>query len=108
MNKLRARDDLRRNLVNLRASVIDPTTLPTGDHVAQLSKDAVRTNTKRAFLKAGHDSAYKQPPLGPDFEGLTVATLRDPATFKRHAFFARVLLSEQSQQRSATTDSPVP
>ena len=92
MNKLRARDDLRRNLVNLRTSVITPITLPTWDHIAQLSKDAFRTNTKRTFLKADHDSAYKQLPLGPDFAGITVSPLRGPTTSKWHAFFPRALL----------------
>ena len=92
MNKLRARDDLRRNLVNLRTSVIAPITLPTRDHIAQLSKDAFRANTKWAFLKADHDSSYKQPPLDPDFAGITVVTLRGPTTSIWHALFPRALL----------------
>ena len=92
MNKLRACDDLRRNLVNLCAAVITPITPPTWDHIAQLIRDAFRTYTKWTFLKADRDSAYKQLPLGPDFAGLTVVTLRAPATSKRHSFFPRVLL----------------
>ena len=46
MHKLRARVDLLRNLVKLRTSVITPITLPTWDHIAQLSKGACVTNTK--------------------------------------------------------------
>ena len=76
MNKLRACEDIRQNMVKLRTSVITPITLPTWDHIAQLSKDAYRGNTKRTFLKADHDSAYKQLPLDPDFSGITVVTLR--------------------------------
>ena len=62
MNKLRECDDIRHNLVNLRTSVITPITIPTWDHIAQLSKDAFRTNTKWTFLKADHDSAYNNFP----------------------------------------------
>ena len=92
MGKLRACDDLRRNLVNLWTSVITPITLPTWDHIAQLRRDAFRTNTKWTFLKADHDSAYKQLPLDPDFAGITVVALRGPATSKWHSFFPRALL----------------
>ena len=92
MRKLRACGDLRQNMVNRRTSVITPITLPTWDHIAQLSKDAYRANTKWTFLKADHDSAYKQLPLDPDCAGITVVTLRGPATSKWRAFFPRVLL----------------
>ena len=92
MNKLRARDDLRHNLVNLCTSVIAPITLPTWDHIAQLSKDCFRADAKCTFLKADRDSAYKQLPLDPDFAGPAVETPRDPTSSKRRAFFPRALL----------------
>ena len=92
MNKLRACGDLRQNMVNLRPSFITPITLPTWDHIAQLSKGAYSTNDKWSFLKADRDSSYKQLPLGPDFAGITVVTPRGPAASKWHAFFPRVLL----------------
>ena len=67
MDKLRACGDLRQNMVNLRTSVITPITLPTWGHIAKLSKDACRTNTKWTFQKADRDSSYKQLPLDTDF-----------------------------------------
>ena len=44
--KLRACDDLRRSMVNLRTSVTTPITLPTWDHIAQLSKLVLHTKRK--------------------------------------------------------------
>ena len=92
MNKLRECDDIRRNLVNLCTSVITPITHPNWDHIAQLIKDAFRTNTKWTFLKAAHDSEYEKLTLDPDFAGITVVALRGPATSKWRAFFPRALL----------------
>ena len=92
MNKLRACGDLRQNVVNMRTSFISPITLPTWDHIAQLSMAAYRTNTRSTFLKADHDAEYKQLPLDPDFAGITVVALRGPVTSKWHEFFPRVLL----------------
>ena len=98
MNELRACGDIRQNMVNLRNSVLTPITLPTWDHIAQLSKDAYRANTKWAFLKADRDSEYKQLPLDPDYAGITVVAPRDPAASKWRAFPPVRSSSEPSQQ----------
>ena len=37
--KLRACGDLRHNMVNLATSILTPITLPTWDHISQLTKD---------------------------------------------------------------------
>ena len=79
-------------MVNLSTSVITPIKLPNWDHIAQLSKGAYITNIKWTFLKADRDSEYKQHPLGPDFAGITVVTLRNTAASRWRAFFHRVLL----------------
>ena len=98
MNKLRARGGLRQNMVNLRTSVLNPITLPNWGHIAQLSNDAYRANAKWTFLKADRDSAYKQLPLDPDYVGITVVTLRDPATSEWRAFFPWWSPSDLPQQ----------
>ena len=98
MNRLRECGDLRRNMVNLRTSVLAPITLPTWDHIAQLSKNAYRANTKWSFLKADRDSSYKQFPLDPDYAGITAVTLRGPATSKWRAFSPEFSYSDPPHQ----------
>ena len=50
--KLRARGDLRRNMVNLDTSILTPITLPTWGHVSQLTKDVRYTQRKWPFFES--------------------------------------------------------
>ena len=90
--KLRACDDLRHNMVNLCTSVLTPITLPTWDHISQLSKNVYKHRLNWVFLKTDHADAYKQLPLDPDYANLTVVALRGPNSGKWCAFIPKVLL----------------
>ena len=90
--KLRACDDLRHNMVNLATTILTPITLPTWDHISQLTKDVHFTQKKWSFLKADHADAYKQLPLDPGYANLTLVALRNPRSGKWFAFIPKVLL----------------
>ena len=66
--------------------MLTPITLPTWDHIAQLSKSFFRTKRNWVFLKSDHVDAYKQLPLDPEYANLTVVALRNPDTGKWCAF----------------------
>ena len=91
-SKLRACDDLRHNLVNVCTAVLTPITLPTWDHLAQMSKAVFPSAKDWAFIKGDHASAYKQLPLDPKFANLTVVALRDPSSGRWMGFIPKVLL----------------
>ena len=90
--KLRACDDLRRNLVNVCTAVLTPITLPTWDHLAQMAKHVFPSTKDWAFIKGDHASAYKQLPLDPRFANLTVVALREPSSGRWMGFVPKVLL----------------
>lgn len=90
--KLRACDDLRRNMVNLCALVMTPITLPTWGHLAQMAKQVPPSGFDWAFIKGDHASAYKQLPLDPRYANLTVVAPRNPSSGLWEAFVPRVLL----------------
>ena len=90
--KLRACDDLRNNLVNLRTAVLTPITLPTWGRLAQIAKFVSPSSKNWHFLKGDHASAYKQLPLGPQYANLTIVALRNPDTGLWMGFIPKVLL----------------
>ena len=90
--KLRALDDLRRNMTNLCTTALTPITLPTWEHRAQIAKKTHHTNIDWAFRKGDRKAAYKQLPLGPRYANLTAITLRDPKTGRWTGFSPNVLL----------------
>ena len=90
--KLRARDDLRHNMVNLRTSSMTPITLPTWGHLAQMAKRVHNSGLDWAFLKRDRASAHNQLPLDPRYANLTVVALRNPSSGKRMASIPKVLL----------------
>ena len=90
--KLRARGDLRRNLVDICTAILTPITLPTWDRLAQMAKHVFASSKDWAFLKGGHASAYKQLPLDPKHANLTVIALRNPKSAKWVGFVPNVLL----------------
>lgn len=65
LDKLRACDDQRRNLVNFCTADYAPITLPTWGHLSQMCLEVRRTNSRWIFMKTDHECAYKQLPLGP-------------------------------------------
>ena len=79
-------------MAKLRTYVLTPITPSSWGHISRLSKNAYLANTKWAFLKADHDSAYNQLPLGPAYEGLTVVTIRGPILPHSACLFPHVLL----------------
>ena len=90
--KLRARDDLRRNMANLCTSVMTPITLPNWGHMAQMAKRVHNSGIDWEFLKGDRESAYKQLPLGPRYANMAVVSLRIPSSGKWMAVIPRVLL----------------
>ena len=63
--KLRAYGDLKRNMVNLRTSVVTPITHPAWYRISQMAKRESRTKARWAFTKTDLRSAYKKPTLSP-------------------------------------------
>ena len=90
--KLRARDDLRQNMVNLRTSVYTPITLPPWDHISEMAKGIRGSKSERAFFKADRKDAYKQLLLDQEYANLTLVALWHPTSGQWFAFTRRVLL----------------
>ena len=81
-DKLRARDDLRHNCVNLRCTVWTPIKLPTWGHISQMCLNIRGFRKKWAFFKADHESAYKQLPMSPERTNLGLIAIRNPTSCK--------------------------
>ena len=104
--KLRARGDLKQNMVNLATSVLAPISLPSWGHITQLSKEVASSKLPLSFLKTDRKDAYKQLP--PSI--LSSPTLRSshsgalPRVVGR-ALFLRCFYSVRFLQLSSATDS---
>ena len=92
MNKLRACDDLKYGTANLYCSVWTPIKIPTWDHIAQMAALVRPTNCAWSFFKTDHESAYKQLPLDPAHQNLTVVDIRHPTSGAWMEFAPRTLL----------------
>lgn len=84
--KLRPCGYLRRNLVSLHTAILSPITLPTWEHIYEISKAAYPINRDWAFIKGIHSCDYRQLPLYPAHVNLSVAALRHLVTGKWMAF----------------------
>ena len=90
--KLRAFDDLRQNMVNLRTSVYTPITLPTWDHISETAKRIRGSKSEWDVFKADNKDAYKQLLRDQEYANLTLVSLRHPTSGQWFAFAPRVLL----------------
>ena len=93
-DKVRARDDHRRNTANihLHCTVWAPIKLPTRDHISHMSLNIRHTQRKWAFSKSDHEAAYKQLPTTPDHTNLALVALKSPTAGRRMASPPRALL----------------
>ena len=92
MKRIRACDDLRPNMVNLRTSVHAPIALPTWGHISEMAKRILGSKVAWGFFKADHKDAYKQFLLDQEYVNLTLVALRRPTSEKWFAFVPKVLL----------------
>ena len=76
--KVRACDDLKASLTNRACSVLSPITLPTWEHVAQISSELALSRRPLALGKADESDAYKKQPLSPSDATWAVITLYGP------------------------------
>ena len=90
--KLRGRDDLKQNMVNLRTSVVTPITLPNWGHISQMAKRVPHNKARWASMKADRRSAYTKLLLCQNRVNLTLVALRNPISGRWFAFVPKVLL----------------
>ena len=76
--KIRACDDLRASETNRSCKAIAPISLPSWEHVAQISNDLLKSGRGLAFGKADESDAYKKLPLKAPDAFLAVITLQGP------------------------------
>ena len=86
--KIRACDDLKASLTNRACSVLSPITLPTWEHIAQISSELALSRRAIALGKADESDAYKKQPLSPSDATSAVITLYGPDK-KWYGFISR-------------------
>ena len=85
-DKVRAIDDLRHGLVNRFCVIDSPLTLPSWDHLVEVSLSLNRVPRDWAFLKGDRDSAYKNLPILKEHSRFCMITLFNPYDSKWYAF----------------------
>ena len=76
--KVRACDGLKASLTNKACSALSPITLPTWEHVAQISSALALSRRPLALGEADESDAYKKQPLCPADSTSAVITLYGP------------------------------
>ena len=76
--KVRAVDDLRASLTNKACSAVTPITLPSWEHIAQITLELIPCGRSLALGKADESDAYKKLPLRQKDMDLAVITLCGP------------------------------
>ena len=89
---LRACDDWKHSMTNLACSVHTPIKLVSWDHIAQISHLISEGKLELGMVKADHEAAYKQLPIDPDDQALTIIALRCPTDNKWYGFVTRTLV----------------
>ena len=91
-SEIRACDDFKYGLINLRAADIAPIALPTWGHIGQIAADLSSPPREWSFMKADSKAAYKNLPLSPEQSRFCIAALRSPVDSKWYGFAPRALL----------------
>lgn len=91
-DKLRAFDDLKHSLTNLACSVVTPAKLVSWGQLAQLSHILSEKKIDWGLIKADHEAAYKQLPIGPADQACAIIALRRPTSGKWYGFATRTLI----------------
>ena len=85
-------DDLKYSKANELCAAKTPISLPTWDHIGQMTISVAPSARQWPFLKTDHTAAYKQLPLRPDNADLAVIALRGPVYGRWAAFRSRNLV----------------
>ena len=93
-SKLRSCDNLKRSQTNLAADIGSKIRLPGAIDLARIVDEVQKDGNHKniGFLKADHESAYKQLPMRPPHSLLSLVTLRSPFGSKIWCFRARTLV----------------
>ena len=107
-SKLRAVDDVRRNMANLCTAILTPITPPTWCHLSQMAKDVFHTGRDWGLLKGDRKPAYWKIPMDPHRAKITVIALRHTIAGRWAAFAPKVLLFGWFLPYRATAFSHIP
>ena len=88
---IRASDDFKYGLINLRAADFAPIALPTWGHIGQIDSDLYTLPREWSFTKADHKAAYKNFPLNPDQSQFCIVAIRSPGDSNWYGFAPRRL-----------------
>ena len=103
--KLRACDDLKQDMVNLRTSVFAAITIPTWDRNSQMSKQIYNSKVAWRFSKEENKDARRQLLLDREYVNLTSSALSPRSQgFGAHSL-PDYFCSGTLHQRPTTTDS---
>ena len=91
-SEIRACDDFKYGLINLRAADFTPITLPTWDHIGQIAADLSSPPREWSFMKADRKAAYKNLPLKLGQSQFCIVAPRPPGDSNRYGFSPRALL----------------
>ena len=76
-------------MTNLECAVYTPVNLVSWDHIAHLSHLLSEGKRELGAIKEDREAAYKQLPIGPDDQSLTIIALRCPKDNERYGFVTR-------------------
>ena len=79
-------------MTNLACAVYTPAQLVSWDHIAQLSHLLSEVKLELGMVKADHEAAYKQLPIDPADQALTIIALRCPKANKWYGIVTRTLV----------------
>ena len=79
-------------MADLACSVHAPIQLVSWGNIARLSHLLSRDGVDWVLMKADHEAAYKQLPIGPRDQRRAIVSLRHPRTHIWHGFVTRTLI----------------